>query len=139
MTTVIDASAVVAAALEEDNRTVIAAMDRALASHDVIAPRVLPFEVAGAIAMAGWMKRRSPDDCADAWRWSRRFFNTVDLRWSDDLDQHFEICRIFSLRGADATYLQLALAARASLLTSDKKLAAAARTAGVTLAFDPAA
>ncbi len=139
MTTVIDASAVFAAALEEDNRTVIAAVDHVLANDDLIAPLLLPFEVAGAIAMAGWMKRRSDDDCTDAWGWARSLFRSLDLREDGDQDRHFEICRTYRLRGPDAAYLQLALSTRASLLTSDKKLAIAARAAGVRLVYDPAA
>ena len=137
MTTVIDASAVVAAALEEQNKAVIAAVDHALATDKVIAPQLLPLEVAGAIAMAGWMKRRSAEDCADSWSWARNLFLSLDLRGKNIQDQHFEICTRYRLRGADAAYLQLALSEQAALLTGDKRLAAAARVAGIALAYDP--
>jgi predicted nucleic acid-binding protein len=137
MTTVVDASAVVAAALEEDNLVVIAAVETILAAGNVVAPRLLPTEVAGAIAMAGWMKRRSPESCTDAWQWSRRFFRLIALRLDDDDDKLFDICRMYQLRGADASYLQLALRERASLLTGDKALARAALAAGVPLVHDP--
>jgi predicted nucleic acid-binding protein len=139
MTTVVDASAVVAAALEEDNLVVIAAVERVLAAGSVVAPRLLPTEVAGAIAMAGWMKRKSPESCNDAWQWSRSLFRLITLQQDDNDDELFDFCRTYRLRGADASYLQLALRERASLLTSDKKLAVAAHAAGVPLIHDPAA
>ena len=137
MTTVVDASAVVATALEEDNAAVIAAVETVLAVGNVIAPHLLPAEVAGAIAMAGWVKRKSPESCDDAWQWSRSFFRLIALRQDDDDDQLFDICRTYQLRGADASYLQLALRERASLLTGDKALARAALAAGVPLVHDP--
>lgn len=139
MTIVIDASAIVAATLDEDNAAVIAAVQTVLELGNVVAPRLLPAEVAGAIAMAGWIKRKSTESCDDAWAWSRSFFRLIALRQDDDDDGLFEICRTYQLRGADAAYLQLALRERASLLTSDKKMAGAARAAGVALVYDPSA
>ena len=139
MTTVIDASAVVAAALEEDNAVVIAALETVLAQGRVVAPRLCLAEVAGAIAMAGWTGRKSAESCSDAWHWSRGLFRLMAMPQDEDEEALFQICTSFQLRGADASYLQLALRERAALLTSDKKLATAALAAGVSLVYDPTA
>jgi predicted nucleic acid-binding protein len=134
---VIDASAIIAVALEEADDALIAATRRTLSDADQLAPAIMPVEVAGAIAMTEWTGRRSNADADAAWQLASDIIQTVDLRATTETVGLIGLCRSYRLRGADACYLQLSIDQAASLLTGDKALAMAAHAAGVALVYDP--
>jgi predicted nucleic acid-binding protein len=136
---VIDASAIIAVALEEDDVALIAATRRTLRDADQFAPAIMPVEVAGAIAMAEWSGRRSSAFADAAWRLANDIISLAELRATTDTRGLLALCRKYRLRGADACYLQLSMDHAAALLTGDKSLARAALAAGVPLVHDPAA
>ena len=137
MKVVIDASAIIAVALEETDAALIAATRRTLRDADQLAPAIMPVEVAGAIAMAEWIGRRSSADTDAAWQLANDIIDSAELQATIDTRSLFALCRRYRLRGADACYLQLSIDHAASLLTGDKALAIAAHSAGVPLVYDP--
>ncbi len=139
MNVVIDASAIIAVALEETDIALIAATRQTLRDADQVAPAIMPVEVAGAIAMAEWTGRRSSDDTDAAWRLANQIIGATQLQATSDVEELLALCRHHRLRGADACYLKLSIDRGASLLTGDKALATAARAAGVPLVYEPAA
>lgn len=139
MNVVIDASAIIALALEETDIALIEATRRTLRDDDQVAPTIMPVEVAGAIAMAEWTGRRSSDDTDAAWILADEIIGAIQLQETSNGGELLSLCRRLRLRGADASYLKLSIDRGASLLTGDKVLASAACAAGVSLVFDPRA
>lgn len=139
MKVVIDASAIIAVALKEDDVALVAATRRTLRDADQFAPAIMPVEVAGAIAMAEWTGRRSGEHTDFAWQLASDIILLAELHPTTDALGLIALCRKFRLRGADACYLQLSIDRGASLLTGDKNLARAAWAAGVPLIHDPTA
>ena len=137
MKVVIDASAIIAVALEETNVALIAATRRMLREADQVAPAIMPIEVAGAIAMAEWTGRRSRADTDAAWQLASDIIDSATLHSTIDARGLIALCRRHRLRGGDASYLQLSIDCGAPLLTGDKNLATAATIAGVALMHDP--
>ena len=137
MSVVIDASAIVAVALEETDSELIGATRRTLRSGGYAGPAIMPVEVAGAIAMAEWTCRRSSADTDAAWRLAGEIIRSTELSATSDQDGLFALCRRHRLGGADASYLKLCIDRSFSLLTGDKTLASAARAVGVPLIHDP--
>jgi predicted nucleic acid-binding protein len=134
---VIDASAIIAVALEETNVALIEATRQTLQDADQLAPATMPVEVVGAIAMAEWIGRRSSTDTDAAWHLAADMIQSVALQTTTDTPRLIDLCRRYRLRGADACYLQLSIDHAARLLTGDKALATAARAAGISLVYDP--
>lgn len=139
MTIVIDASAVVAAAFGEANPDLVEATLTAIGGGELVAPWLMPVEVAGAIAKAEWTSSLPAASANTAFAFAREALEHVEVVTRIDLKDHFATCRAHSLRGADAAYLILAVDRQAALLTGDKALARAAQVAGVDLVFDPSA
>lgn len=137
MNVVIDASAIIAVALQESDFALIAATRATLRDADRLAPAIMPVEVAGAIAMAEWIGRRSGADTDAAWHLAGDIIRSTELQATNDTSGLFALCRRHQLRGADACYLKLSIDRSASLLTGDKALASAARAADVPLVYDP--
>lgn len=139
MRVVIDASALLATVLPEQNRSLRDTTSAMLAGHDLIAPPVWPVEIVGGLAKAEWMQRLSSDSCDYSWSVLIEVLGAVEIAGPAELPAILATCRQHRLRGADATYLELAVRLGAPLLTGDKALARAARAAGVPLIYDPAA
>lgn len=139
MKLVIDASALLATVLPEQNRRLRDTTSAMLAGHDLIAPPVWPVEIVGGLAKAEWMRRITSDSCAYSWSILIEVLGAADLAAPADPSAILAVCRQHKLRGADATYLELALRLQIPLLTGDKALAIAARAAGVPLIYDPSA
>ena len=129
--------AIIAVALQETDLALIAATRLTLRDADRLAPAIMPIEVAGAIAMAEWIGRRSNADTDAALQLAGDIIRSTALQATADTADLFALCRRYRLRGADACYLQLSLERNASLLTGDKVLATAAHDAGVPLVYDP--
>ncbi len=139
MKVVIDASAIVAVALQETDLALIAATRDVLRDAVTLAPAIMPAEAAGAIAMAEWSGRRSIADTDVAWQLAADIIRSTELHDTPGTGDLLALCRKFRLRGADACYLKLSIERDVALLTSDKRLADAARAAAVALVYDPAA
>ncbi len=110
-----------------------------LAGHDLVAPPVWPVEIVGGLAKAEWMQRISSDICDYSWSILIEVLGAVDIAGPAESAAILSICRQHRLRGADATYLELALRLGVPLLTGDKALARAAKAADINLIHDPAA
>ena len=137
MNVVIDASAIITVALQESEPALIAATRLALSDSRLLAPGIMPVEVAGALAMAEWIGRRSSVDTDAAWVLAGDIIRATELHATDDTNGLFAVCRRYRLRGADACYLKLSIERSAALLTGDKALASAALAADVPLVYDP--
>lgn len=137
MNVVIDASAIIAVALQESDVALIAATRSTLRDADRLAPTIMPIEVASAVAMAEWIGRRSGADTDAAWNLAGDIIRSTELQAMNDTVGLFALCRRYQLRGADACYLKLSIDRAALLLTGDRKLAIAARAADVPLVYDP--
>jgi predicted nucleic acid-binding protein len=134
---VVDASAIIAVALQERDVLLIESTQDALRQPGLFAPEIMPSEVAGGIAMAEWSGRCSPIEADMAWDMASTIIGRVACRPIDEADAVFALCRRYRLRGADANYLHMAIDRRAALLTGDKRLADTARDAGVALLYEP--
>ncbi len=139
MNVVIDASAIIAVALQETDSALIAATRHTLSDANLLAPSVMPVEAAGAIAMAEWIGRRSGEDTDAAWQLAADIIRSTALHETVDALDVLILCHRYQLRGADACYLKLSIDHSASLLTGDKRLAGAAHAAAVPLVYDPRA
>ena len=139
MKIVIDASALLATVLPEPDNRLRDAASAALLDYDLIAPAIWPFEVAGGLAKAEWMRRISPETCALIWSGLRPLLASTGIGAPVDPSRIFEVCRRFELRGADATYHELAAREQIALLTGDKGLARACKAANIDLVYDPGA
>jgi predicted nucleic acid-binding protein len=131
---VLDASAVLAWYLpDEQDDDANAAYDR-LAQDNGLAPAGWPGEVVNGILLAERRRRSTPDATARALVHLQALPirvapAIVDETWADVLD----LARQHNLTAYDAAYLELAIRERAALATLDDDLAAAARRAGVAL------
>lgn len=118
---VVDASAVIAVLLDEPAR---AAVEPLLAKQDLIAPMLLPFEIANTCAMNAQrfpdQEARYADALADFFGWS------IALR-DVDLLGTFVLARRYGLSAYDASYLWLSRELNAELVTLDQELLAAAQ------------
>lgn len=139
MKVVIDASALLATVLPEQNHKLRDTTSAMLAGHDLMAPPVWPVEIVGGLAKAEWMQRISSDSCDYSWSILVDVLGATEIADSAEPSAILPICRQHKLRGADATYLELALRFGVPLLTGDKGLARAARAAKVDLIYDPQA
>ena len=137
MRIVIDASALLATVLPEHDARLRDVASVALVDHDLLAPAVWPFEVAGGLAKAEWMQRISTETSTFIWSALRPLLASTEVDMPVDASRIFEVCRRYSLRGADATYLELAARERVALLTGDGSLARACRAADIELVYDP--
>jgi predicted nucleic acid-binding protein len=130
MPLVIDTSTVMAWLMPDETGVDLLAL---LAAHDeVTVPWLFWIEVRNALLMAERRKRLSAPGIEE-------FVRTLDdLRLAMDTmpdSAHLlSLARTYNLSAYDALYLELALRRKATLATSDAKLALAARAAGVTVA-----
>ena len=87
--------------------------------------------------MSEWYGAKAAIEVDTAGEIGRELVDKVKLSAIERFERLFALCRTHRLRGADATYLDLSIAQGAALLTGDRKLAAAAHSAGVKLVYDP--
>ena len=117
---VVDASAMVALLFGEAEGPVIA---ERLRGADLIAPALLPFEVANVCLKK---MRRHPAQ-RDAFRKAFRMLDQMDVGVIEvDQDQALALAEASGLTAYDASYLWLARRVGSELVTLDRQLAAAA-------------
>jgi predicted nucleic acid-binding protein len=129
---VVDASAMLAILLDEQSG---AALVDVLQGHDsLLAPWLLPYEVANGLIVAERGGRRT-----EAFR-QAALSALLECPWSfdgharaDRLGQCLALAAKHGLSSYDAAYLELALRHQCALLTLDAPLARAARAAGVAV------
>jgi predicted nucleic acid-binding protein len=119
--TVVDASALVAVLLVDPNGEAIAA---GIAGRKLIAPSLLPFEIANVCAVRA---RRSPEKSRDYHEALRTFERMDVMTWPVDIVGVFELADRHRLTAYDAAYLWLAREFPAELVTLDKALGQAYR------------
>jgi len=123
---VVDASALVALIFREDNA---AEVDERLEHAVLVAPALLPFEVANVCRT----KLRQYPDRRDALldQFSAQAGVAIEIREVDHLEA-VELAERFGLSTYDASYLWLARELGADLVTLDRRLARAAAALGQT-------
>jgi predicted nucleic acid-binding protein len=138
MTWVLDASAALAWAFERSAATeagrAIAHLDR-LAAEEALVPELWHLEVTNALVVA---QRRDVISTARAHDFLSRLgalpIRTHAATFADRRERLFDLGREHGLSAYDAAYLDLALQTGAALATFDRRLADAAKRAGVALA-----
>lgn len=135
---VLDASTALSATLDDEANEAAEAVIRLLEREQGFVPAIWGLEVANALISAirrGRIKERNLE---------RLLSNFEELDLTTDATPHsrvFEVilplAREYSLSTYDASYLELALRLGARLATMDRRLADAARSAGVDLAVEP--
>jgi len=129
---VVDASIALAWSLADE---ATAAADRALAHverHGALVPTLWTYEICNVLALLVRRKRIQPDLAASI----GLALDALDITSVSPQGAAWRVATTalaqrFSLSVYDAAYLQLAIAADASLATADKALGAAARTYGI--------
>jgi predicted nucleic acid-binding protein len=134
LTVVVVDSSVIVAALSPDEKSDKALLDlRAAAAQGMLAPSLLMYELANVIVTK---RRRGGLDADDHARLNAEVANLpvelIELNGADSADLAV-LALDLNLSAYDAAYVQLARQRSASLLTLDRRLAEAARAAGVAL------
>jgi predicted nucleic acid-binding protein len=130
MPLVIDTSSVMAWLMPDETGADLLAL---LAAYDdVTVPQLFWVEVRNALLMAERRKRLSAPGVEELVQKLDDLGLTMDT--APDSSHLLSLARTYGLSAYDALYLELALRRKATLATSDAKLALAARAAGVTVA-----
>lgn len=131
MNFVVDASIVAAWLLPDEDNELAEQARLALTGEDALAPGLLWHEIRNILIVAERRNRVTAEGAANLLIRLRRIpLRTIDMM--DDL-RILQLAREHRLSGYDATYLALAVAENVALVTLDRKLDAAARTAGLPL------
>ncbi len=96
--------------------------------HELIAPKVLPFEIGNALSAMLKRKRITSDAMSKAWVATQKI--PVDLR-SIDVAKALEIVADFHIYAYDAYFLVCALSLHAPLLTLDKRMSEISKKLGI--------
>lgn len=121
MKIVADANTFLAVALNEPEREQIIQMT---VGHALVAPEVLPFEIANALTAMGKRGILESEEILSAWEAANAA--AVQLRESDT-KLTLDIASTFGIYAYDAYYLECALMTHAPLLTLDKGMKEVAR------------
>ena len=134
MVFVLDASAAMSWAFEDEIDPAADAILSATLEEDISVPPIWPYEIANTLRVAGQRGRVSePDAAALAERLARLpvVVEPSDVR--PVLDRVLPLARVYRLTVYDAAYLDLALRTQRALFTRDDELREAAARAGVQL------
>ncbi|PIE74454.1 MAG: VapC toxin family PIN domain ribonuclease [Deltaproteobacteria bacterium] len=96
--------------------------------HELLAPKVLPFEIGNALSAMLKRKKITSDEMLSAWNATQKI--PVDLR-AVDITKALEISSNFNVYAYDAYFLVCALFLHAPLLTLDKKMNQIANVLGI--------
>ncbi|MBV8149096.1 MAG: type II toxin-antitoxin system VapC family toxin [Candidatus Eremiobacteraeota bacterium] len=129
---VLDASALVSFLLADESDEVSGAMLEAVSSEDLIAPRLLRWELLSALAIAQRRGRLTPGEMpAKLAQFCGLAFTFDDREPLAGLESELSMARTFEITVYDAAYLELALRRACRLMTRDQDLARAANKLGL--------
>lgn len=127
MKIVADTNTFLAVALEEEEKTWL--IERTV-GHDLVAPAVLPFEIAN--ALSALVRRRVLSEKQLAAAWDAAAFIPVELA-AIDVRGALLLAGRLKIYAYDAFFLQCALETKCPLLTLDKRLKHVASGIGIQL------
>ncbi|KQY19306.1 type II toxin-antitoxin system VapC family toxin [Rhizobium sp. Root483D2] len=133
MSFVVDASIVAAWLLPDESNELAERARLAMTSEDALAPDLLLHEIRNILVIAERRNRITADGSVSILVALRKVPLIITSMNEDS--GILKLAREHRLSGYDATYLALAIAQNAPLVTLDRKLDAAARVSGLT-AFD---
>ena len=132
MTIVADTNTFLAVTLREPEKDALTAM---VAGHNLLAPRVLPFELGN--ALSAMVKKGSLEKSDVRRTWDMLLRIPVEL-CDIDIRSALDIAARFNLYAYDAYFLECALKHRAPLLTLDKGMQRVAKKLPVEVLEFPA-
>lgn len=135
---VIDASALGSVLLTDEDESLGRIALAAWSESTVRAPVHWPIEVVSILIKAERDKRISTAECDLAWDSAAVLIQTCSIEANAANSAIFSLAREHGLSAHDAAYVELASRLHIPLLTGDKKMARAAKSLSIELAFDPA-
>ena len=134
MTIVLDCSVTLAWCLPDEDQGVAAAMLNEAAQDGALAPWIWPYELANGLLQAESRGRLTSQRTVTFLAGLNRLAVVVESEQPERvLSEIRQLGQMHRLTAYDAAYLDLALRTKSSLATFDKRLAAAARSAGVNV------
>jgi predicted nucleic acid-binding protein len=127
MKIIADTNTFLAIALEEPEKKKIIQLT---VGHDLVAPKVLPFEIGN--ALTAMMKKRiiEADELTSAWDIVQTI--PVELR-QIDIRSALEIASRFNIYAYDAYFIECAVSLRCPLLTLDRQMKMVGKNIGINI------
>ncbi len=134
MPLVLDASAIIPLAMNDEDAAFSLAVLAALASDQGIAPSLFWYEVRNVLAISERRSRITAEAADDFLAELEKL--PIQLAPPNSTREVMQVARQYQLTFYDAAYLELAIRSQATMATQDGRLSQAAQAAGVKL-FSP--